>query len=266
MPRRWTQEEEREKRGELHELYVKQNLTIREIGNKIGISDTSVYDRLIRLGIETIRSHKLKYNNRRTDVSLPVDRTVELAEFIGIMLGDGHVSPTQVTVTLGKKDRYAPYVTQIMKRLFGVDPRSTFSKDGDQTVYIGSTVVVRWLLAMGLVRNKVREQVGIPLWIFETAEFMQAALRGLFDTDGSVYKLASNNLQISFTNHSEPLLDAVRLMLQKLKFCPSRISTGRIYLTRQQDCARFFEQIGFKNLKHRDRFISFVHEKYGWIA
>lgn len=266
MPRRWTLQEECEKRAELHELYVKQNLTIREVGNKLGLHEVAVYDRLIRLGIETTRLYKMRCNNRRTDLSLPTENTSGLAEFIGMMLGDGNISPTQVSVTLGKKDRYAPYVIKIMSQLFGVEPRSMFSKDGDQTIYIGSVVAVRWLLAMGLVMNKVRAQVGVPSWIFEKKEFMQAALRGLFDTDGSVYKLASNNLQISFTNHSEPLLNAVRLMLQKLKFCPSRISTGRIYLTRQQDCARFFGQIGFKNLKHRDRFIGFVYEKYGRIA
>ena len=255
MPRRWTKTEEDEKRKQLRNLYVEQNQTIAQIAKLIHCGETTIYDRLVRLGIPISRSTKARYNNQRINISIP-EPSADLAEFIGLLLGDGHLTPTQVTVTLGKKDQYATAVRELIERLFGITPKSVFSKKGDETIYFGSTVIVRWLLAMGLAKNKVRAQVSVPAWILRSEQYTRAALRGLFDTDGSVYRVRSG-LQISFTNHSRPLLIMVRNMLQNLHFHPSQVSGPRLYLTRKEDCARFFREIGFKNQKHQERFYNF---------
>ena len=55
MPRRWSPEEEKEKRRELAELYEHQNRSIGEIAALLGITPTSVYDRLLRLNISIQR-------------------------------------------------------------------------------------------------------------------------------------------------------------------------------------------------------------------
>jgi len=55
MPRRWSPEEEKEKRRELAELYEHQNRSIGEIAELLGITPTSVYDRLLRLNISIQR-------------------------------------------------------------------------------------------------------------------------------------------------------------------------------------------------------------------
>ncbi len=46
MARRWTANEEKEKRQELVELYVRQNKTIFEIAPTLSMTSTGVYDRL----------------------------------------------------------------------------------------------------------------------------------------------------------------------------------------------------------------------------
>lgn len=255
MARRWTKREENDKRKELVQLYVRQNKSIREIGSLLGIADTSVYDRLVRLDIPSLRAKKAGFNNQRNDVVIP-SYSDKLAEFVGIMLGDGNLTPTQVAVTLGKKDRYADYVSRLMNSLFGPKPKIIFPKDGDSVVYLGSTMIVRWFLKMGLVFNKVKWQVDIPKWIFSEASYMRAALRGLFDTDGSVYKLRWG-MQISFCNRSRPLIESVRRMLIRLKFHPSQISGYNLYLTRQDDIGRFVREIGFGNQKHAARLLNF---------
>lgn len=256
MARRWTPDEERIKRKELIKFYVRDNKTIGEIADVLNIGATAVYDRLIRLGIHPLRSQKLRYNNRRNDIVIPDTHSPRLAEFIGILLGDGSLTPTQVTVTLGKKDKYADYVCDLIHSLFGIAPKIIFDKNDNLTVYFGSTVAVRWLLGMRLVFNKVKEQVNIPRWILSNKDFMRAALRGLFDTDGSVYRLRWG-MQISFCNRSRPLIESVRTMLLKLRFHPSRISGYNLYLTRKEDTDRFFKEIGFKNRKHIYRFLEF---------
>ncbi len=256
MPGRWSRIAEEEKRKELTQLYVRENKTIAEVSILLGIGESTVYDRLLRLEIPPQRELKPRYNNQRTDISLPKKYSSALAEFIGILLGDGHITPSQVTVTLGKKDRYAYYVSTLMYSLFSISPKIIFSENGDCIVYFGSTRAVRWFLNMGLVFNKVKNQVDIPQWIFSKPEFIKSAIRGLFDTDGSVYKIRFG-MQISFCNHSLPLLRSVRNMLISLGFTPSAISGYNLYLTRRADIDRFFTVIGFKNKKHETRFLNF---------
>lgn len=256
MPRRWTTAEEQVHRKKLVAFYVDENKTISEIADILHIAENSVYDRLVRLGIPSQRTKKSRCNNQHTDIQIPTTHSTDLAEFVGCLLGDGHLSPTQVTVALGAKDRYAPYVLDLIHRIFGIHAKQTATKRGYCVIYFGSTAIVRWFREMGLVRHKVKSQVDIPTWIMKRKQFMRAALRGLFDTDGSVYKLRWG-LQISFCNRSLPLLQSVQRMLKILGFHPSNISGFNIYLTRRADTARFFREIGFGNQKHVDRYLKF---------
>jgi len=262
MARKWTKNEEIEKRRELTQLYVRENKSIGDIAKALGLSESTVYDRLVRLRIPVSRSRKLYYNNKRNDIVLPRQHSKDLAEFVGILLGDGHISPTQVMVTLGKKDEYAEYVAEVMEKLFRVRPKILVLRTGDKVVYIGSTTLVRWFLAMGLTANKVAAQVDVPNWIFADKEYVKRVVRGLFDTDGSVYKLKFG-IQISFSNRSQPLLCSFRKMLVLLDYQPSRISGPRVYLTRIPDIKRFFEEIKPKNTKHIKRFKNFMHAPVG---
>lgn len=104
MARTWTLQEERTRREELLSLYVQKNKTIKEIGRILGIADSTVHDRLKRFNIPSLRHKKSGYNNKRRDSTIPKNYSTELAEFVGILLGDGHLSATQVTVTLGTKE------------------------------------------------------------------------------------------------------------------------------------------------------------------
>ena len=123
---------------------------------------------------------------------------------VGVLLGDGHLTPTQVTVTLGKKDIYVDYVSNLMEGLFAVKPKVAVTKDGHYIVYLGSARLVRWFLKMGMSFNKVKAQVSVPSWCLSRKGFMANIIRGLIDTDGSVYKLKFGT-QISFCNRSRPL-------------------------------------------------------------
>ena len=190
MARRWTKEEEKIYRAELILLYVKENKSLKEIADVLGLAEQTVFQRMRRLGVTTRPELKQHYLNKRLDISFPLRLNQSLAEFFGIMLGDGHVSHFQTVVTLGTKEMpYVRYVVSLMKKLFGASPRVSLRKGGYHDVYIGSVALTEWLYISGLVRNKVRSQVDIPSWIFSKKCFMEAFLRGFFDTDGSVYLL-----------------------------------------------------------------------------
>ena len=259
MARRWTTQEEHVKYQELLELYVRQNKTLAEVAHLLHIGQSTVYQRLVRLRIPVVPAKKATYAaRRRNDIRIPKNYSASLAEFFGIMLGDGKLSYYQVVVTLGiKEPAYATYVCDLMEMIFHVRPKIALRSNGYRDVYLGSREVSEWLRAEGLVYNKVLSQVGVPAWIFTDKEFMRRFLRGFFDTDGSVYRLRFG-IQISLTNKSLPLLRASRRALKKLQYRVSRISKIRLYVTKRDDVLRFFEEIKPANLKHRQRFAAFV--------
>lgn len=257
MSRRWNKAEEIKHRAILADLYVRKNLPLREVARHLRMSESGAYTQLLRLKIPIAKERKLHYLNRRSDVSVP-RYSPALAEFMGIMLGDGHISKFQVIVHLGTKEKsYARYVRGLFKSLFGVAGTIAVRRTCYRDVYIGSILLVRWLREQGLASNKVAAQVGPPKWIFRKRSFMNAFIRGMFDTDGSVYALRYG-IQIAFTNRSKPLLSALHSALTLLGYKPSRESAWRVYLTRRGDIFRFFQEICPKNRKHTERFHTFV--------
>ena len=140
MAKRWTEKEKEYYRRELWELYVVQNKNIFEIADILGLAFQTVFDRLKRLEIPISPQKKLGYLNKRLDIKIP-GRSDYLAEFFGVMLGDGHVSATQVMVTLGTKElSYAQHVASLMWHLFDSLPKILIRKNG-KTVYIGSVTL-----------------------------------------------------------------------------------------------------------------------------
>jgi len=255
MAKRWMEKEERKYHSELFHLYVKQNKSLFEVSKILGISESTVFKRLARLGIKTQPSLKKNYLKKRTDIKIPNKYSEDLAEFFGIMLGDGHISHFQVVVSLGsKEEKYAKYVQLLVKKVFQTDVKISLRSGGYKDVYLGSVDITSWLLKQGLVYNKVKSQVGVPSWILSKDRFMKRFLRGFFDTDGSVYKL-KYGIQISFCNRSLPILKSLQLMLKKLEYNPSRISLYNMYLTRKEDVERFFKEINPSNPKHISRYL-----------
>lgn len=254
MARRWTTEEESLYRNELIELYVHQNKTIGEIGKTIGLGQGTVFKRMQRLGVLSTPQTKARYLNTKKEIFLPHTRTTELAEFFGIILGDGNISHFQTRITLGTKElEYVEYVAALMDRVFQTPATICIRSSGYRDVYIGSVLLTKWLREEGLMPNKVASQVSAPAWIFERPEFMSAFLKGFFDTDGSIYKLRFG-MQISLTNYSLPLLVSLQAMLVKLGYKPSAISSCKVYLTRKADIERFFSEIRPANSKHLRRY------------
>ncbi len=260
MPKRWGRQEEREKRKELLQLYVHRNLSLNEVAESLKLSPKTVFERLKRLSIPTSPSRKIKYLNKRHDYLIPREKTADLAEFIGIMLGDGHISHFQIVISLGSKERdYASHVIKIFHKVFGIRPKIAVRETGYLDVYFGSVDLVNWLLRDGLVFNKVKSQVCVPAWVMSRKNFMQRFIKGFFDTDGSIYGLKYGR-QIAFRNESVPILQALQVMLRKLEYKPSAISSGKIYLTRKEDIQKFFREIFPANPRHTQRFRSFTEK------
>jgi intein/homing endonuclease len=256
MPKRWTIEEENQKRKELIELYIHQNKTIGEISKILRIAQQTVFDRMKRLGIPIIPENKPHYlNKKRDELSFP-SFSDKLAEFVGIMLGDGNISSGQIRISLNSvTDRkYSFYIQRLLKSLFKVST-GVYQRKNQQELdlFISSVDLIDYLREKGLfITNKVKYQVDVPSWIFNKDSYKKSFLRGFFDTDGSIY-LLRYGVQMAFNNRSYPLLSSTKEILLNLGYHPSAISSNKVYLTRKPDLRRYANEIGFGNSNHSER-------------
>jgi len=178
-----------------------------------------------------------------------------LAEMIGIILGDGRLrwDPVnrhyQLDIILNYIDErdYVFYVKNYLNSLFKMEPKISrqINEDGTEGKGIYLTIynknLVEDLISLGLMPgNKVENQVCVPKWIKSNKAFVIACLRGLFDTDGSVFPvLKENAIKLNFKNGSFPLIEDFKEMCESLKINTSKISpyeeisekTGKISIT-----------------------------------
>ena len=191
-------------------------------------------------------------------------RTADLAEFVGIMMGDGGINTYQAVVTLHHIDdlEYATFVIQLIERLFKTTPRVYHvPQNSVNNIVVSRKELVDYLHELGLpVGNKVKQRLDIPEWIKQNKKFSIACLRGLIDTDGCIFthKYRVKGIpyaykKFSFTSASEPLRQSVHTLLRQLGF-HSRIAGDDVRLDRIEDMKLYFSVIDTHNPKHLRRY------------
>lgn len=192
----------------------------------------------------------------------------EFAEFYGIMLGDGNlnvkkahkIGTYQIRIvgdSRKDKDYLINYVKPLIERLFSIKVKISKQKNAN-ALYLTSTgrKLAEFLEIKGFKPgDKIRNQLDIPGWIKQNPSFLRRCLRGLYDTDGSAYKLTNqNSYQINFKNYNRRLLEDVRQSLINLKIYPSQITKGKeIVITKKAELRKFLNEVGFSNNKHLDK-------------
>lgn len=190
--------------------------------------------------------------------ALPINPSIEFAELVGILLGDGGIRDSQFTITLNSiaDDLYSHYVVSLIDRLFTYKPTVAKRQNCNALTITASGVeIVRYLLRMGLhIGDKVRQQVGVPEWIKLNPEYSRWCLRGLMDTDGGIftnsYIINSKSYiypKTNFTNASQPLLDFVYETLKSNGFHPNNKQPRKVWLYSQLESRRYLEVIGSSN-------------------
>jgi DNA-binding XRE family transcriptional regulator len=191
-------------------------------------------------------------------------KSVELAEFIGIMLGDGGMHKYQSVITLHHIDdrKYIDFVSRRIQKLFRIKPALYhIPKSSVFNIVVSRAEVVIYLHSLGLpIGNKVKQRFDVPEWIKKNKRYSIACVRGLVDTDGSVfthsYKVSRkwyNYKKLSFTSYSEPLRFSVAKILTDLGMSP-RVTEKDVRLDSIADMRKYFSIIGSHNTKHLKRY------------
>lgn len=208
--------------------------------------------------------------NLRKNGIIPVLKTYkqpifgeELAEYVGIMLGDGGITPEQCTVTCNSivdKD-YIMFVCSLGEKLFGEKPKMLKRKNCNAvTLYYNGLALVRFFVQIGLkIGSKVKQQVDVPDWIKKSKTYSLACLRGLMDTDGGIflhrYKVNGKIYvyrKICFANRSVPLLVFTVKTLKMLGLNPKiidKVENKKVWLYNENEVFDYLRIVGTHNFR-----------------
>ena len=199
---------------------------------------------------------------------IPTKLTPKLAEFVGFMLGDGHISPInyQICVSVdGLLDK--EYVNKVIKDyfmyLFKKEPAIYYSKTKRNVrCFIYSKKVFNYLtVKLGLPsgRKKYRSNNKIPEVFFNNKLLLIKVLRGLFDTEGGFYQHNKTSPRLYIYNTSKPLLESIHLALLQLNY-KSIKKEKWIKICRKGEIRKFFNEIGTSNLQKQLKYQIWLKE------
>ncbi|MEA2715286.1 MAG: hypothetical protein QOG91_314 [Candidatus Parcubacteria bacterium] len=212
---------------------------------------------------------KSKITVRNTlDIKIPI-KNERLAEFMGIMIGDGGVAPYHIAVTLHSIDDkvYSLYVSDLIFELFGIRPKIYPKKSSLAIdIVVHRKKLVDHCISLGLNQgDKIRNGLDIPAWIQSDPRWAIACIRGIFDTDGCIFTHTYNSngkeysyQKIEITSASPPLIISISKILKKQGFHARIGSRGTsVHLESQSDIRMFKTLVGTHNQKNLPKFEQF---------
>lgn len=192
----------------------------------------------------------------------------EICEFIGAFIGDGYFGnygkrKTQFLVGFAGDKRLdeaylKDYLLPLIKRNFPyTNPHLRYRTDEETLMLrIYSKQLFDFLITLGFKPGPKTKTVTIPDQIIENKKFLSATIRGLFDTDGSLYfdkrpTYPNHYPRLELHLHNSPLLEIIYMYL-----CQNGIGAkinslnSRIQINGEKNINVFLEKIGLSNERH----------------
>lgn len=157
-----------------------------------------------------------------------------LAYIIGVALGDGNLSNPNgraVRLRITCDAKYPLLAESITSALQDVFPKNKVSivYNPKKSTYFNISVYsnklneyMPWRVGKG---SKLHQHAHVPDWIRNHKKYTKQCLRGLLQTDGSIYR-DRGYLMVNFTNHVKELADDVYSMLELIGFRPTMSKTS----------------------------------------
>ena len=158
-----------------------------------------------------------------------------LAEFLGILFGDGSSYRREIVKKIrdyqiriaghssNDKDYLINFVKPLAKDLFGIEGKIHPHYNEDiNCLYLklNGKLLSYFLENIGFPPgNKIKNRLVIPNWIKTDTSYLTAFLRGLVDTDGSIYRMSNKDpqlIRLAIKNFIPGFLDSLNSCLQEL--------------------------------------------------
>jgi intein/homing endonuclease len=216
----------------------------------------------------------------RRKINLP-NKNEDLAEFIGILTGDGYIGQYKLTGRIvssieisGNKlkdyDYMKNFVTPLLKKLFNLDPH--FYPRNDQNtlrLIIYSKSLVGSINKLGFPMGN-KGNISPPKWILDNDLLFKRYIRGFFDTDGCFLLKNKEGKKYPVANmasKSRPLLESIKTFLSKfgissylgkrtakdLRFKKESI-VYKLEINGRKNIALFYQLIGSNNSRNKIKY------------
>ncbi|MEK6894956.1 MAG: LAGLIDADG family homing endonuclease [Nanoarchaeota archaeon] len=212
----------------------------------------------IFLKIQDIAGVRIKEYERITKTRfvqkeiLPPKMDKKLAEILGILNGDGHLSKFKYEVCVvgnSKEKDYFEYLKILFEKKFNTN-FTLFIEPNRIKLRVYSKGVSDILVNIyGLPKGKKLGKLKIPKQVFISKGFLISYLKGLFDTDGTFYLRRKKDPVIEISSGDLKFLEEVKNALVYSGFNISK-GTNKISIYKKADIEKFFNLIKPANSKH----------------
>lgn len=228
--------------------------------------------------------NKVKFSNNDLNrkIKIPNKLTLELAELIGIIIGDGNLYTKdrfELTIigNITEDKEYHEKVTKLFKKLFNISTKSEekYFKNGTcRRIRIKSKAIISFLIKIIGLKSGRKQEVDIPKLIkySKDKKIIYSFLRGLADTDFSIkfktrynkknyYPIIIGNLcdktlvlqlkdileGIGFHSHIEN-------RTKYDKFVKKTYYSYALNIVGRENLTKWMDKIGFNNKRHLIRY------------
>ncbi len=205
-----------------------------------------------------------KKSQLREIIKIPPTETIEFAEFYGALLGDGCVYNNLSGFCLSgdkilDKNYLGHYIPRLIKKLFNIKPKIYFSKkDNSIRCVVYSKDIAEFLINLGFPRGEKKfGKPKIHKKFYKNKGLLKACIRGINDTDGSIYPQDSSKIILDMSVTVESLTLSLDKAFRKLNILINK-APNRLYMCGSKPVSKFFNAIGSSNLKHIVKYKSFI--------
>jgi len=180
----------------------------------------------------------------------PLQKSGNLAELMGVILGDGYLGKHPRTENLAilsnsNNPGFIKRYSQLIENVFGKKPHIYKRKDSNCTkISIYQKDISKRLGIQGGVKKN--QNIKIPQWIFKNKEYLKRYLKGLYEAEGSfcIHK-PTYTYKFLFANRNKSLLANVYRALRILGFHPHE-SKYKIQISKREEVYRIKDLIKFR--------------------
>lgn len=173
----------------------------------------------------------------------------DLAELIGVVLGDGNINkfPRTECLTIASNANNKGFIQRyslLIKKIFSKKPVINKPYSGCTRIRIYQKQISRRLgVATG---NRSKTEISIPRWILKNRSFLLRYLRGLYEAEGSfcIHK-PTYTYKFLFSNRNESLLNNVYRVLKILVFHPHK-NKYQVQISKQKEVYKIKNLLKFR--------------------
>jgi intein/homing endonuclease len=209
---------------------------------------------------------KLMKKDLDKGLELPNQISSELAEIIGIHFGDGHMTKKyrytyKITYTCNLlEEPYVKHILNLFSKIFNISLKIYRVPDrGCFVLSVYSKALCDFFNKKLCVPYSPKNNLQIPLSLYQEKEYLASFLRGLFDTDGCIITQEKDKYRyplVRITTKSKDFADSIFKALLFLEI-PSYICTksgknfvGYDVVARNKNAKKFFKIVGSNNPKN----------------